>query len=977
MDEHYVSALQYGHMGGVVYLPESQSWSFSRSFIQPSSVSYAGVTKTTVHSSLSDFDETREGKAHALPNAHPTLAASLPFLKEENISRLLTNTTEICDPQISSVFDLGYAVDMHDKYGGRVIPIAAFASGECGNSISFRKIDEEIADLRRGIITRVRAPYIGSSEATEWIGYGAPLRQICFAQTVEEKATWMAARFSQSTTIFRPLYRPSPVPIHVHRDISLAPGLRLQNSRLDANPLVDISTAKTGGFAHADVTFNPWYPKQLGIVDEGGNWSIWEISGRHTHQKSNWNAECVKSGALPWLETGHSFDLDTRSRHDGWAAIEWSGHVNSFIVSDRRCTMLYRMEGDLVLSSTIELGLKRNSEWILDLQRSPQNSSHIFVLTTSRIFLLHIDPASVSTSNGNDGMPSIYPHLVWQHFRDSEDTTLRLSPLLVDEAFHLILYSRLNRFTQIFPCSTTPDGLPGMLSVPDPFILDLPSLSEYSGDSTALKDQLHFSTLIAREIEQSTPLSNMEHRGYNMVKFFILDSRLAIHESIYVKVASQIDESPSQNILRVKKRFPGVQRRQKAGGDDFVVDDLDDSVTSSSHLLFQRPEFFEPRTQISPLWTLDYSSMYSIAIGKSPATSKKPSFQGRGEKSFSQSLLDLRNKIYQAVTEDLGRSNTLLEILGCHPLLDDIDQNTRDFKLALAEAMDNPTESRYRLDFVPTGSVIGLSNGPAGMQRTPSTGLDLIYTYDWLVNEWLSTLPPDMPGRSRVVKEKIIRGIVVDMLMSQIRIMPTLPDSTLGDSTESAGHDLSSVNMEADSIRKTSDINDLYPSQPSNWTPMEVSNAASQQTKDRTTNCYDALSSLTTLEKRSPSRRVSSVLAHWTPGSDPCTYDWERSVQALQTVEVRTPKRIARRKPSRNLGSDPSLTPAFTPKAAPSTREWGSQPQNEMPRIQIQSSQMREDDIPMTQVERGLFGGREASKKVSSKTRKKKRAAGF
>lgn len=49
-----------------------------------------------------------------------------------------------------------------------------------------------------------------------------------------------------------------------------------------------------------------------------------------------------------------------------------------------------------------------------------------------------------------------------------------------------------------------------------------------------------------------------------------------------------------------------------------------------------------------------------------------------------------------------------------------------------------------------------------------------------------------------------------------------------------------------------------------------------------------------------------------------------------------------------------------------------------VPQMMVQSSQLTEEgDVPMTQVERGLFGGRNAASKKAVKERKKKRAAGF
>lgn len=395
---------------------------------QASSILYTGATKAAVASPLTAPQSSLVENKNLLPRAHPELAACWSLVSNETFSHVITTTSEICDPQVSSLLDLGCAVDLeNDDSGSRVLPIAVFASGECGNSIAFRRLEEDTFELRQQT-TFMRVPSIGETDATECRVGGVPIRQICFARTIEEKATWMAARCSDSTTIFRPLYHRDPVPRRICRNSDGVLLSDAHSSRLDANPLVEISSLRTGGFPHADVTFNPWYQRQFAIVDQRGNWSIWEMSGRHRRSKGNWAATCVKSGSLPWLDNGDSLDLDDQPRHDGWGVIEWAGDVNSIIVSDRRCPMLYRMEGDQIWSIPVELGLKRKSEWILDIKRSPSNASHVYVLTTTAIFRLEITEFS---SEGDIG--SLNPRLSWRHYRDPEDTTLRLSTLLTNK----------------------------------------------------------------------------------------------------------------------------------------------------------------------------------------------------------------------------------------------------------------------------------------------------------------------------------------------------------------------------------------------------------------------------------------------------------------------------------------------------------------------------------------------------------------
>lgn len=441
MDEHPESALHYGHVGRAIYLPETQTWTFSRSFARNIPISYTGVTKTTVPAptpasqAQNSSKPVRTADPQLIPHVLPELASQWSSLQDDAFSKVVLNATNICDPQVSSLLDLGYATyhTTEDTRGRVPVAIAASITGECGNTISFRVLTDETAELPLDG-SALRVPCIGQTEVTEWSKRGAPIRHICFARPLEEKSVWMAARLQEGTTIFRPLYHRDSVPMYIPDDDTAAFSAPLRNSRLDANAVVDILNPHTGGFPHADVTFNPWYPRQLAIVDIRGNWSIWDISGRQRRRRATWAAACSKKGTLP--DTDDKPD-STRPRHDGWASIEWVADFSTILVSDRRCLMLYRLAESEIQSNFVELGMTRQSEWILDVQRSTQNVSHFFVLTTSR--LLWFDLTTV-TSNESGSRTALRPRLAWRHFRDSEDTTLRMSDLLIDGGMRMILY---------------------------------------------------------------------------------------------------------------------------------------------------------------------------------------------------------------------------------------------------------------------------------------------------------------------------------------------------------------------------------------------------------------------------------------------------------------------------------------------------------------------------------------------------------
>ncbi|RHZ66202.1 uncharacterized protein CDV56_105536 [Aspergillus thermomutatus] len=805
---------------------------------------------------------------------------------------------------------------------------------------------------------------IGETEWTEWSAGGAPVRQICFARTVEEKPTWAAARFPQSTIVFRPLYRRKPVPVHIYQDGDRVVPSHTQSSRLDANPLIEISNSQTGGYAHADVTFNPWYQKQLAIVDERGNWSVWEMSG-----------------SLPWLDPGHAQDINGSPRHDGWAVIEWVGDVNSFIVSDRRCPILYRIEGNDILPFAIELELKRKSEWILDVKRSACNVSQVFILTTSRMFWIDVSSVLVGDSQKVASRPSLLPLLSWRHFRDSEDTTLRLSSLVVSEELYLVLYSRLNHVALAYRVPIASDGYMGRTSISDPFVLEIPSISEESAETQDSPNAAQFSTLVFREIAHAPSAGSKEQYDATakIIKLFTIDSRLAVRESIYIGPARETevnadDQQLGKDALRLRKRYPGVRRKQSTRSrDDFVVDDWDESVVSRETFTVADTGISHITPLASPQWTTDYSSIYAIAFGKIFAGSSE--IGQEQDKGFQESIKELKDRIASTDLTHLPNSKTMLEVLTGSPLLDDIDQNAHDYDEFLDEFLA-PSMSRNPL----AGSQPAVFSQQSLDLFGSSSKVKLVDIYDRLVNDWLSTLQHDIPGRTRIMKERVIRKVAAELALTQpILQRKPLNEAGISLSTEDVNHETNDdssplpVNLPSSSLevgkRRLSlprVISSDHASEPAvSKNTIQNNLLAEEQEVSNGTNgaepVYCGLASTTTFHIQRPrSGAVATLLSHWQVGSDPALYSWQRMAQMLEEEDLQraskatTPKRRLRKKASQSTPLNSSQLPPVSSNVL-TTREWGSQPEVGEPSrmLRLQSGQAIEEDLPMTQVERG------------------------
>ncbi|KAI9370939.1 RNA polymerase I-specific transcription initiation factor RRN6-like protein [Aspergillus egyptiacus] len=980
MDESSARPLQYGHVGKALYHPDTQTWSFARSLAPPLGISYTGVTKVAIQSPYTSIRQSSTARPSTLCRGYPELIAGLRLAPTEALSHTITATDETCNPLASTLLDFGRAVDLDIDTSGRLaVPIVAFASGECGHTISFRTISVETVNLEQATIGPLRVPTIGDEDCVEWLTNGVPIRQICFSHAPDEKATFMAAR-SSTTTVFRPLYRRHPMSVLLHRD-SDAIMSGHQASRIDPNFLVEISTSHTGGFAHADVKFSPWNQNQLALVDEDGKWGIWELRNQHKRNKDNWVAARVVSGSLPWVSIEESQGVNFQGRHDGWLAVEWAGNENHIIVCDRRCSMLYRVEGDRTCSYPIELSFKRKSEWILGIKRSVCNPSHVFILTSSRLLWFDVTPNSIPAQE--DSRPSIHPRLSWRHFRDTDDTTLQLSSLAVNGDFYAVIFSRLNSLVQAFRCPNSLVPMTDSDSAPDPFILDMPQSSGYEEGST----NIHLVSLLFKEIVPTATDQEYREQRLSLLKAFAVDSRLCIRESLHSRPSIGVvdgEATRGRDLLRVRHlRLAGLRKQTVHPPSNFIIDDSDESALGPGTILYRGVDSIVPLADSQ--FTLDYTQIYAIATGSLHLLLNDAE---TAQRNFHASVEDIVNEVSKYGPSGRFTSQTALEILRRTPILDDIDQNAQDIAALLSKLTVNhhAPGNQHHLLVQPFSPPI-----PQPLRRENSVeppNMDLVAVYDRLVNHWLVDLPANIPGRARIAKEKAIRHLLADLILAQIisaRSITELESTAIGDGRQtgpSAGGLISSCRTVDERFLLETPVAQNSEPQASITTTRSASALRDYTYPDREAEesaTLTTLSAYTTFDRGGPSSRdTERILSHWKPGSAPTTYTFV-SEESQLAARVRASRRKSRKKISKvmnTLSLEPSIPlPVSSP--VPAVRDWSSQADNSQPPIiRLQNSQTT-DDLPMTQVERGAFGSREANRKIGMKAKRKKRAAGF
>lgn len=442
MTDRAVDDLNYGHFGQAVYDPNSQEWLFNR---KPSGSAALGLRCLGAPTKIPDPSIGHDahiagpsrwqdslpirnfrpdsGPVRRLvrsdPDIQPALTLLAPLLRASNaVSASLIED----NPAQGELLAQGrIAYDYHGRPDPRV-QVVALPGGPAGADLRILEIRKErrgwgddrsiwleTADMKRG-------------DTGWWIGDGAPILQISFAQLIEPRSAFLAVRFPMAVYIFRPLVRSKPTPPGNFR-----PGCRYPPSKIDANVIYKLPIEQTGGTAHSDVTFNPWYQWQFAVIDQKGCWSIFELKGI-TIGKSAYTISTCASGNNTIQETDNGQEDLFAPEEDGWGRILWVGDPNTIVTCNRRRISIWETKDKPRRRTCPDLSQSRSTDWILDIQRSHVRPDHFFVLTSTQLTWYRV--LSSIEREENDSPPGAIRLMSWKHFRDGNDTTLRIS--LVD-----------------------------------------------------------------------------------------------------------------------------------------------------------------------------------------------------------------------------------------------------------------------------------------------------------------------------------------------------------------------------------------------------------------------------------------------------------------------------------------------------------------------------------------------------------------
>ena len=398
------NGLPYGHFGNATYQVDEHTWQFEKVPDLPRNLHPIGVPEIVVPSSrfsLWKDDNSRSTKQPSIkyqketadlvklvPTLQPASASLQPLL---HASEAVESASGRHDPLQGTLLTFGRIFDASIR---RSTQVAAFVSGPTGSDLRVVQVQLQKQGWDDSRDVWLEVPVMSGEEAI-WKSGGPPIQQVYFAQPLETGENLLAVRTTSRVLIFKPVLR------------------KAGPNRLHLKPLFEISATSNDGVPYADVTFNPWFPRQFAIVDQAARWRVWEFRSRESS-----DASCVYSSAIDEEAATKS------SLNDGWARVTWMCSPSVVIIATRRAVTLHDITTTSSKLQDVDVGVLGTSGWVLDVLGIPSMPTRTLVLTTT-----HVQVIAVEDRNGEVRARSI---MRIRHFRSSEDVTLRLS-LLRDE----------------------------------------------------------------------------------------------------------------------------------------------------------------------------------------------------------------------------------------------------------------------------------------------------------------------------------------------------------------------------------------------------------------------------------------------------------------------------------------------------------------------------------------------------------------
>ncbi|KAI4636389.1 hypothetical protein J4E83_001344 [Alternaria metachromatica] len=971
MADRSLKDLNYGHPGAATYDLENREWTFARPYsarpfkrIRTSKDATPASSHATPAFSLSaEILASRTSVQKEISNSieeHPQLSAAAEVLPDlAVVSAAISSTASTYDPLVGDLLSFS---SITPKGRHEAWQIAALPTGESGSILQLSILDNERHGWTADPKSWVEGRTLKDTESGFWNEEAAPIQQVHFSHS-DDSRPFLAVRLPTRTVLFHPDYHRRP------RASAVSPFYRLPASSIELHPILSISQNDTDGFAHVDVTFNPDFQLQFALVDLNQTWSIWDIE--HRPILGTYSASCLLRGKIDELEE----DGNTACE-DGWARMLWVADTTTLMVCNRRHLSIVSIKGRTTSYLPCpELFSERSADWILDVKQHPSDRSRVFVLTSTRLFLLSVTaPSELLLRAGEAGAKVLTS---WRHYRGVEDFTLHISVQMLSDD--------VNNLVQIQSFRSNTSDSSGLVTSSDPTLLDLP-----------IGGSAHISNLYIEPMQWE-----YSEKDCVFLQLFVTLSDLSMRELVVWSRSTSTGHTTENDHAVVdftrstikRPRNPILNSKPRNKDDDFIVPNgLIDRGLPSSKIGRQQPELRRSSDGAAVPETRDNAS-----LGEILSQSKSAAEQVSGTID-AVAVMDQVNEML-ATGADLPPLplGTLMEFTHAQFHVADIDEASSNFQELFSSPNGQDTVDVQRIAAM---RVLGL---------TDDSDLTISDAYDSILQTWVASMPPDMPIRVRQRQEILARRIATELLFSSTcirddRIQVPTVSIQRGQSQDSAvALPILPARPKEATFNFTSRYSAFQPLPtppyssipPSSLPPSSVYGSSPPEIPSMEPASSDPLSRLSKYLQTSKDPviippTVSQSLAHWELGKDPHVYNWvsmERTLRAEELDEESQQQRekerkkkerrekrqqreneLMRAKTASQLNAYPRSSPGPTLGGIGSSSQVPSQSQSQS-QVPFQTGGFM---MPQSQVERGKFGG-----KLDKKKKKKGRISGF
>ncbi|OAP54402.1 hypothetical protein AYL99_11503 [Fonsecaea erecta] len=974
---HETRLLSYGHLGTAAYDDRNHKWTFLRQHqtqqghdVQRTQASWTGsshfllVDERTWNSTPDSTQALRtvqDGRpSRGLQNFFLKRVADAAFVAVEFPVSLNTVTSWPKHRHSENVVAFAYARRPSDSSLHNNIPYTPIiAVRSCSSSdilllfvIEARQVaipnEEGLSDL-------YKVPAISNQLSGTWADSTDGILQV--ASSSHAKGTQILVVKPSGTTILRPMLSKS----------------KALGELLDPCPVVTIPRSRTGTQPHAHATFNPHDQSLVALVDTGGQWSIWRLTGRKSRSARILHRVSLQaSNNLGRIEQ-QSRSSKVSTYRNMWHRVCWftnpEGVMDRLLVCNRRFAATFDRTGLYLGEVDMRLGPLSDRHLILDVKNSSRRSDRVFVLTTSRFLIFGSPPGSDDDRGASEALELVCS---WSHYRDHTDLSLRMSVLEFSEDSWILLYSTIGhlailyRFGQEDVHSTT-------ISMQDPSTFQLPQqLKERMTDvSDITMCPVAFST-------QSQPAGTIR---FGLMKLVACLETGEIIEALYKHElglfgrSNQVPETVSHlSIPRALDNNPiSAKYVTDEDLDDFVVPD-DEAIgdyareTDSAQPASENPQSGSPSSR-------DWQRLLQYEPFKE---------NNDDSMSFGSALRQVTDRLLNGPKgENKKVPLHLMSDLAERCRITDVEHDSQ-----IADQWFDALALEASTSVAPVAGNVG------GVPMFPRRNL-LLDLYEGSVRTYVESLSDQVTDRSRVNRERLVRQIVGDVFFGAFTSAFETAAAPLSASPRPNWTSTQASQAASPSIGLDSD-------------DPESSQAPTPEALPETEEAaFTRLRRYVTFRDEEPAlllknpQNSSNILAHL-PNSieeDPADYSYQQTNQKLKLAQeemaaesldpkerkkaLRTAARLQRRLEKTQLMSQEvmmrrNLLPGISsgPKTSGlSTREvQSSQPAVPSSSQTIGQGQGRIPEFSMTQPERGAYGTRQAEKKSKKGP---KRRAGF